>query len=93
MELGTGPKPVVTRRGREIPKKNKKGAALTMQEKEAEEVVQVIHNQPKKGKGKGRQQQQQQKKKQFRGKCFNYGGDHLLRDCKEWKDDAEWTTA
>ena len=59
-----------------------------MQEKEAEEIVQVIHNQPKKGKGKGkgRPQQQQQKKKQFRGKCFNCGGDHLLRDCKEWKE-------
>ena len=69
-------------------KRNKKGAALAVQEKEAEEIVQVIHNQPKKGKGKGkgRPQQQQQKKKQFRGKCFNCGGDHLLRDCKEWKE-------
>ena len=69
-------------------KRNKKGAALIVQEKEAEEIVQVIHNQLKKGKGKGkgRPQQQQQKKKQFRGKCFNCGGDHLLRDCKEWKE-------
>ena len=35
-------------------KRNKKGAALAVQEKETEEIVQVIHNQPKKGKGKGR---------------------------------------
>ena len=69
-------------------KRNKKGAALAVQEKETEEIVQVIQNQPKKGKGKGkgRPPQQQQKKKQFRGKCFNCGGDHLLRDCKEWKE-------
>ena len=37
-------------------KRNKKGAALAVQEKEAEEIVQVIQNQPKKGKGKGRPQ-------------------------------------
>ena len=69
-------------------KRNKKGAVLAVQEKETEETVQVIHNQPKKGKGKGkgRPQQQQQKKKQFRGKCFNCGGDHFLKDCKEWKE-------
>ena len=42
--------------GRFSKKKNKKGAALIVQEKEAEEVVQVIQNQPKKGKGKGRPQ-------------------------------------
>ena len=35
-------------------KRNKKGAALAVQEKEAEEIVQVIQNQPKKGKGKGK---------------------------------------
>ena len=71
-----------------FPKKQiKKGTALVVQEKEAEEAVQVIQNQPKKCKGKGKgRPQQQQKKKQFRGKCFNCGGDHLLRDCKEWKE-------
>ena len=42
--------------GRFPKKQNKRGAALIVQEKEAEEVVQVIHNQPKKGKGKGRPQ-------------------------------------
>ena len=42
---------------RKFQKTNKKGAALVVQEKEAEEIVQVIHNQPKKGKGKGRPQQ------------------------------------
>ena len=41
-------------------KRNKKGAALVVQEKEAEEIVQVIHNQPKKGKGKGKGRPQQQ---------------------------------
>ena len=39
--------------GRFPKKQNKKGPALAVQEKEAEEIVQVIHNQPKKGKGKG----------------------------------------
>ena len=59
MELGTGPKPVEKRKGQEkFQKRNKKGAALAVQEKEAEEVVHVIQNQPKKGKGKGRPQQQ-----------------------------------
>ena len=37
-------------------KRNKKGVALAVQGNEAEEIVQVIHNQPKKGKGKGRPQ-------------------------------------
>ena len=75
--------------GRFLKKQNKKGIALTVQRNETEEIVQVIHNRPKKqgkGKGKGRPQQQQQKKKQFQGKCFNCGGDHLLKDCKEWKE-------
>ena len=45
-------------------KRNKRGAALTLQGNEIEKNVQVIQNQPKKkGKGKGRQGQQQQKKK------------------------------
>ena len=53
MELGTGPNPVVKGAGK-FQKRNKKGVALVVQEKEAEEIVQVIHNQPKKGKGKGK---------------------------------------
>ena len=57
---GDGPKAGGEKKGsRRFPKKqNKKGAALIVQEREAEEVAQVVQNQPKKkGKGKGRPQQ------------------------------------
>ena len=45
--------------GRFPKKQNKKGAALTVQGGEAEEMIQVIQNQPKK-KGKGKERPQQQ---------------------------------
>ena len=40
--------------GRFPKEQNEKGAALAVKEKEAEEAVHIIHNQPKKGKGKGK---------------------------------------
>ena len=48
MELEMGPKPWERKRDPEDSKKNKKGAIFTVQGNEAEEVVQVIQNQPKK---------------------------------------------
>ena len=69
-------------------KQNKKGTVAVVQD-EVEETVQAIQSQKKQGKGKGRQGQQKKGKahdKQFKGKCFNCGGDHPLRDCKEWKE-------
>ena len=57
---GDGAKAGGEKKGSErFPKKqNKKGATLTVQEKEAKEVVQIIQNQPKKSKGKGKGRQQ-----------------------------------
>ena len=69
-------------------KQNKKGSVAVVQN-EAEKTVQTIQLQKKQSKGKGRQGQQKKGKtrdKQFKGKCFNYGGDHPLRNCKEWKE-------
>ena len=60
-----------------------------MQGNETEEIVQVVQSQQKKqGKGKGRQGQKKKGNRggQFKGKCFNCGGDHNLRDYKEWKE-------
>ena len=72
--------------GKFLKKQNKKGAVLIVRETETEEVAQVTQKEAKKqGKGKGRQGQQK-KKKQGKVKCFNCGGEHFLRDCKEWKE-------
>ena len=47
-EARMGPKLVGRRKDPEISKKTKKGVALIAQGSEAEEIVQVIQNQPKK---------------------------------------------
>ena len=60
-----------------------------VQGNKTEETIQVIQTQQKKyGKGKGHQGQHK-KKKQLNGKCFNCGGEHLLQECKEWKQMRE----
>ena len=60
-----------------------------VQGNEAKEIVQVVQSQQKKqGKGKGRWGQKKKGSRggQFKGKCFNCGGDHPLRDYKVWKE-------
>ena len=54
------------------------------------QVVQVVRKQPKKGKG-GAGSGGKKTKRGGRRKvqCHNCGGDHFLRDCKEWKEIKE----
>ena len=54
------------------------------------QVVQVMRKQPKKGKG-GAGSGGKKTKRGGRRKvqCHNCGGDHFLRDCKEWKEIKE----
>ena len=75
---------------RKFKKQNKQGSVAQVQGNTSGGTVLVVQGQQKQSKGKGRQGNQQKNQKrrggQFKGKCYNCGGNHAMRDCQEWKD-------
>ena len=75
-------------------KKDKKGNVVQVEGSSSRGTVQVVQavkkQQPKKGKGNsgscGKKAKRGGRKKV---QCHNCGGDHFLRDCKEWKEIKE----
>ena len=58
---------------------------------QAESSVQAVQADQSKGnkKNKGKDKKKNKDRKQRKIQCHNCGGDHLLRDCKEWKEIKE----
>ena len=87
---GEGAKASGSKGSRKFKKQNKQGSVAQVQGNTSGGTVLVVQGQQKQSKGKGRQGNQQKNQKrrggQFKGKCYNCGGNHAMRDCQEWKD-------
>ena len=76
-------------------KKQKKGMSAQFEGSSSRgtiQVVQVVKKKPQQKKGKGGSGSSGKKAKRGGRKkvqCHNCGGDHFLRDCKEWKEIKE----
>ena len=84
-------------RGGDAPKKfknQKKGVTAQVEGSSSKGIVQVVQvvkkQQPKKSKGgSGSGGRKAKKGGRKKVQCHNCGGDHFLRDCKEWKEIKE----
>ena len=87
---GEGAKASGSKGSRKFKKQNKQGSVAQVQGNTSGGTVLVVQGQQKQSKGKGRQGNQQKNQKrrggQFKGKCYNCGRNHAMRDCQEWKD-------
>ena len=75
-------------------KNQKKGNVAQVEGSSSRGTVQVVQAMKKQQPKKGRGGSSSSKKKPKRGgqkkvQCHNCGGDHFLRDCKEWKEIKE----
>ena len=89
---GDGAKAGGSKGSRKFKRQNKQGNVAQVQGNTSGGTVLVVQGQgqQKQSKGKGRQGNHQKNQKrrggQFKGKCYNCGGNHAMRDCQEWKD-------